>query len=224
MQDELDVLRRQIDAVDERFVELLAERFRITRRVGRIKSERGLPAQDSIREAQIDAKVRRLAAEHELDEGLVSDVLRAVIDRVVAEHLDDVVVEQGRVVAADAVDPLDGHPWLDQLAAEPFMPPGPPPDLTRNEIRELVRRGAVVEVDGVAFGADAIEQACEVVRRLLAEQPDGVTVAQIRDGLGTSRKYVLPLLAHLDATGRTRRRGDLRIAGPRLVVAEGGAG
>lgn len=139
-------------------------------------------------------------------------------DRVVAEHLDDVVVEQGRAVAADAIDPLDGHPWLDQLAAEPFTPPGPPPDLTRNEIRELVRRGAVVEVDGVAFGADAIEQACAVVRRLLAEQPDGVTVAQIRDGLGTSRKYVLPLLAHLDATGRTRRRGDLRIAGPRLAV------
>lgn len=86
VEDELEVLRRQIDAVDERFVELLAERFRITRRVGHIKSDRGLPAQDSIREAQIDAKVRRLAAEHALDEGLVSDVLRAVIDRVVAEH------------------------------------------------------------------------------------------------------------------------------------------
>jgi chorismate mutase len=86
MEDELEVLRQEIDAVDERFVELLAERFRITRRVGRIKAERGLPAQDAIREAQIDAKVRRLAAEYELDESLVSDVLRAVIDRVVAEH------------------------------------------------------------------------------------------------------------------------------------------
>lgn len=86
MEDELELLRQEIDAVDERFVELLAERFRITRRVGRIKAERGLPAQDAIREAQIDAKVRRLAAEYELDESLVSDVLRAVIDRVVAEH------------------------------------------------------------------------------------------------------------------------------------------
>ncbi len=37
-------------------------------------------------EAQIDEKVRRLAAEYELDPALVSDVLRAVIDRVVAEH------------------------------------------------------------------------------------------------------------------------------------------
>lgn len=84
--DELEELRRQIDEVDERFVALLAERFQITRKVGRIKADRGLPAQDSTREAQIDAKVRRLAAEHELDETLVSDVLRAVIDRVVAEH------------------------------------------------------------------------------------------------------------------------------------------
>ncbi len=84
--DELTQLRREIDAVDERFVALLAERFRITRRVGRIKAERGLPPQDAIREAQIDEKVRRLASEYALDEGLVSDVLRAVIDRVVAEH------------------------------------------------------------------------------------------------------------------------------------------
>ena len=49
-----------------------------------------------------------------------------------------------------------------------------------------------------------------------SRDPDGVTVAQVRDALGTTRKYALPLLAHLDATGVTRRRGDLRIAGPRL--------
>lgn len=137
-------------------------------------------------------------------------------DRAVAERLDDVVIDAGRIVAADAVDPLAAHPWLDALDAEPFTPPPPPADLGRNEIRELVRRGAVIELDGVAFGAGAIERACDELRRLLEEHPEGVTVAQIRDRLGTSRKYVLPLLGHLDATGRTRRRGDLRIAGPRL--------
>lgn len=84
--DELESLRREIDAIDERFVTLLAERFAVTRRVGQIKAERGLPPQDSTREAQIEEKVRRLAAEHHLDPTLVSDVLRAVIDRVVAEH------------------------------------------------------------------------------------------------------------------------------------------
>jgi selenocysteine-specific elongation factor len=137
-------------------------------------------------------------------------------ERAVAEALDGVVRDAGRIVAEDAVDPLLGHPWLDALEADPFTPPPPPPDLGRAEVRELVRRGQVVEVDGVAFGAGAVERACDEVRALLAEHPDGVTVAQIRDRLGASRKFVLPLLAHLDGTGRTRRRGDLRIAGPRL--------
>ena len=53
---------------------------------------------------------------------------------------------------------------------------------------------------------------------LLVEHPDGVTVAQVRDSLGTTRKHALPLLAHFDATGVTRRRGDFRIGGPRLPV------
>ena len=52
--------------------------------------------------------------------------------------------------------------------------------------------------------------------RLLAVNPDGFTVAQFRDATGASRKYALPLVAELDARGITRRRDDLRIAGPRL--------
>jgi selenocysteine-specific elongation factor len=41
-------------------------------------------------------------------------------------------------------------------------------------------------------------------------------VAQARDLLGSSRKYVLAILAHFDAEGVTRRRGDERLPGPRL--------
>jgi selenocysteine-specific elongation factor len=44
-------------------------------------------------------------------------------------------------------------------------------------------------------------------------------VAQVREALGTTRKYALPLLNRLDADGVTRRRGDLRIGGPRLPAA-----
>jgi chorismate mutase len=84
--DRLEVLRVQIDEIDDRLVALLAERFVVTRQVGELKAERGLPAQDATREAQIEAKVRRLAEENHLDPAMVSEVLRAVIDRVVAEH------------------------------------------------------------------------------------------------------------------------------------------
>jgi selenocysteine-specific elongation factor len=39
---------------------------------------------------------------------------------------------------------------------------------------------------------------------------DGMTVSAFREALGTSRKYALPLLEHLDQTKVTVRRGDLR--------------
>jgi selenocysteine-specific elongation factor len=41
----------------------------------------------------------------------------------------------------------------------------------------------------------------------------GLTVAEIRDLLGTTRKYAVPLCEHLDRIGVTRREGDLRFAG-----------
>jgi selenocysteine-specific elongation factor len=54
---------------------------------------------------------------------------------------------------------------------------------------------------------------------LLAANPDGVTVAELRERLGTTRKWAVPLLTILDSRGVTRRRGDVRIAGPRLPDA-----
>ena len=137
-------------------------------------------------------------------------------DRAVAEGLDGTIVEAGRLQRAGAADPLDDHPWVRDLEASPFTPPPPPADMGRGDIRELVRRGTVIEVDGVAFAPSSIERAADVLRQLFAARPEGATVAEIRDALGTTRKFVLPLLAHLDATGRTRRRADLRIPGPRL--------
>jgi selenocysteine-specific elongation factor len=38
-----------------------------------------------------------------------------------------------------------------------------------------------------------------------------ITVAEARDLFGTSRRYVLPLLEHLDQKRVTRRQGDERV-------------
>ena len=38
----------------------------------------------------------------------------------------------------------------------------------------------------------------------------GATVAEIRDLLGTTRKYAVPLCEYLDRIGLTKREGDLR--------------
>ena len=50
-------------------------------------------------------------------------------------------------------------------------------------------------------------------RRLAARLAGGggATVAEIRDLLGTTRKYAVPFCEYLDRTGITRREGDLRV-------------
>ena len=109
--------------------------------------------------------------------------------------------------AADAV--------LRGLEAQPWSPPDPQP-ADRGALRELARAGLAVEAGTVWFATSAVDRAARVVAELLAKQPEGVTVADVRDALGVSRKYAVPLLAHFDAGGITRRRGDLRVAGARL--------
>lgn len=145
-----------------------------------------------------------------LDVALLDDRQRAALALV-----EGVTVQAGRATVGPVVDPLAGHPWVAALEADPFNPPGPD-GVDRGEVRELVRRGLVVEEDGVHFAAAAIAEAARRMAGLLTTRPDGFTVAEARDELGTTRKFVLPLLAHLDRTGVTRRRGDFRIAGPRM--------
>lgn len=136
--------------------------------------------------------------------------------RALLATFDDLEVDNGRAKKRSAA-PAAVHPFVLALEAAPFTPPTPEEaGASRAEVRDLVRRDLVVERDGLFFSKVAIERATEIVAEALREYPDGVTASELRDRLGTTRKYLLPLLGHLDANGVTRRRGDLRIAGPRL--------
>ena len=62
----------------------------------------------------------------------------------------------------------------------------------------------------VVFSHRAYRQMVDmVVEHTKAE--GSITVAQARNLLGSSRKYVLPLLEHLDQQRVTRRVGDERV-------------
>jgi selenocysteine-specific elongation factor len=142
-------------------------------------------------------------------------------DRAVLATLPDVVVSHGRArtAASDAADRLEDHPFLAGLEATPFSPPSPAEfDIDQAEVRQLVRRGRVIERDGLYFAPAALEQAAVLVERLCSEHPDGVTVGELREAMGTTRKWAVPLAALLDARGITHRRGDLRVPGPRLAT------
>ena len=138
-------------------------------------------------------------------------------DRAVLSLMEEMATEGGRVRPIGQSDPFENHRYTAALEAAPFTPPDPEAvGVDRSEVRELVKRGVVVEQDGVFFAASTLAAARSAVGEMLADQPDGVTVAEVRELLETTRKYALPLLAWLDGQGATRRRGDVRIAGPRL--------
>ncbi|MBX5452062.1 selenocysteine-specific translation elongation factor [Thermogemmatispora sp.] len=99
--------------------------------------------------------------------------------------------------------------------ANPFTPPtrGEAEELVGGElVSALIERGELVKMgDGtILFLREAYERAVALITSYLQEHGT-ITVAQARDLLGTTRKYVLPLLEHMDAERITRRVGDTRM-------------
>ena len=72
-----------------------------------------------------------------------------------------------------------------------------------------------MEVGGIYFAAEALADGTRSRWSAALAARGTLTIADARDVLGSTRKYVVPIMNHLDATGVTRRRGDDRIPGPR---------
>ena len=136
-------------------------------------------------------------------------------ERAALQTMSDLTTDGGQVRAAGEEDTIEAHPYIAALKSAPFTPP-PPEGVSRAELRAMIHRGLVEEEDGIYFAAKAVAQAAETVAELLKTQPEGFTVAEIRERLSTTRKYILPLLALLDNKGITRRQDNLRTPGPRF--------
>ena len=143
-----------------------------------------------------------------------------------------VMSEAGDVAVSEATVNLPGHvPTLDDKAQRlvesiesAYREAGAnPPLLTELEQRHgalakdvaalLLERGDLVKIEvDLLFHREVIEKAENVLRKYL-EQSSQMTVAEFRDLIGSSRKYVVPLLEYFDAKRVTRRVGDQRVLG-----------
>lgn len=79
-------LRSSIDNVDAALIFLLAERFKCTKQVGELKAEHGMPASDPSREEQQIARLKRLAADADLDPDFAEKWFNFVVAEVIRHH------------------------------------------------------------------------------------------------------------------------------------------
>jgi selenocysteine-specific elongation factor len=83
-------------------------------------------------------------------------------------------------------------------------------DVARRALGKLAGAGQVVRLGpDLHFATEAVDDARRKVVSYLTEHPT-MLARDARDALGTSRKYVVPLLEYFDSEGLTRREGDVR--------------
>ncbi|MQA99695.1 MAG: selenocysteine-specific translation elongation factor [Actinobacteria bacterium] len=163
---------------------------------------------------------------HRLERGMAREALRArlAIEPEVLEGLleraDDVEQDDGYVrlsshrVGLSDEERAQRDEIIGILRRARFEPP-PTRELGTDAalLRALSDEGAIVRIGDFYLAADVADAAKKLVAGLI-RSVGPATVAQIRDRLGTSRKYAVPLCEWLDAIGVTHRRGDVRILGP----------
>ena len=85
-QTDLASLRLSIDNIDAALIHMLAERFKYTQQVGRLKASTGMPPSDPERERVQIAHLRSLAEAAQLDPAFAEKFLNFIVAEVIHHH------------------------------------------------------------------------------------------------------------------------------------------
>ncbi len=160
-----------------------------------------------------------LARELDVSEGLLVAVLSAAVERQRLVARSGYFANAGFEAQLSAEQAAFFKEFVPVDAAQPLVPAPFAPlvmEIRRSRIAgisgaldTLTASGRLVRVgEHIYRGEQLAEIRARLVRTLRAE--GRITAARFRDVVGTSRKYIVPLLEFFDATGVTVRDGDQR--------------
>jgi selenocysteine-specific elongation factor len=188
---------------------------RVVRAIGRLHAAR--PRQTAIPRAHLAAELPDLA-----NEGLVSGLLerlkrqnRLVADaRTLALPGHQAKLSQGeRRLKQELADSIRAGGISPPEAAELAAAAGPRVAVVPDLLALLRDEQQIVEINpGLYLDVDVAGDLRRKVRERLADGST-MTMSDLRDLLGTTRKYAVPIGEYLDRIGLTRREGDLRRLG-----------
>lgn len=187
-----------------------------------------------------EAYLARLAAAHAdaphhawIQVATIRAALAPATSREILEHVERRLLAEGVVRIRGAQAALAGHDPVASLTpaalarlrdlearireggASPPALPAPPAGEDAALIELLVDLGALVVLRNVAlrqnlvFHTEALEAALATLRAAFPPPTEFATGAA-REALGTSRKFIVPILEFFDARGDTVRNGDVR--------------
>jgi selenocysteine-specific elongation factor len=161
---------------------------------------RGIPREELKSKLKLSARVFNGLINKLIGQGLLVD--RAAF-----------LSKPGHEITFDASQQTKIRTLQRKFEQNPFNPPGIKDcqaELGTEVMNALVETGDFIPVSNdVVFRKQDFEEAVSRIRAALLQR-EKITLAEVRDLLGTSRKYAQALLEHLDATGLTIRDGDFR--------------
>ena len=78
-------------------------------------------------------------------------------------------------------------------------------------LRLLVDQGAAVHVGGELFLGGEAHAAIRAEVIANCERNGELSIPELRDAVGTTRKFLIPILEAFDTEGLTQRRGNTRV-------------
>ncbi|MBU2711715.1 chorismate mutase [Zooshikella harenae] len=86
MDKTINTLRKEVEKIDIKLVNLLAKRFALTSEIGKCKHYLGLPAVDKSRVEQFLKRWKNMAKSHQISTECIGEIAQKIHDLVVANH------------------------------------------------------------------------------------------------------------------------------------------